>query len=183
MDGLIMPLMRRFYCYYRPQALFLERETSEFISNEIKLVLQILKQEEIRIVGVVTRWASQVALIALLIRIEETAILQLRSQKFAFKGNKLMWVWAHDWWNTLEGVHKALEPLQDIITIIQSDGMILARAVELVVPVLEKIPLDVKDVAPGDFAAAKKLVSDRKPLILRTEGLVANIFHHQCRGK
>ncbi len=132
-----------------------------------------------------TRWASQIACVGSLLKnrqVVENAVLQLRSQKYAFKGTELMWIWATDWWNTLEGIHKAFEPLQSLIEVLQSDKVSLGRAVEFLLPVLKQLPESVKLFAPGDFAAASRLINERSALFFRAEAVIANIFHHRCRG-
>ena len=132
-----------------------------------------------------TRWASQIACVGSMLKnrqVVENAVLQLRSQKYSFKGAELMWIWATDWWNTLEGVHLAFEPLKLLIETLQADSVSLGRAIELLIPVLKQVPESIKCFAPGDFAAASRLVTERNALFFRAEAVVANIFHHRCRG-
>ena len=89
-----------------------------------------------------TRWASQVGLIGSVLKnrnVIEQAILQLRSQKYPFKGSELMWVWAQEWWATTEGLHNSLNPFQKFLEAVQSDGLSLGCAVDLVLPVLNGV--------------------------------------------
>ena len=113
-----------------------------------------------------TRWGSQVALVASLLKnrnVVEQAILQLRAQKFAFKGSELMWIWEMDWWSTLEGIHVAVSPVQELLEKVQADGVSLGRAVESLHEMLDKIAPAVRRIAPGDAVRAAAIVAQRGP--------------------
>ena len=94
-----------------------------------------------------------------------------------------MWIWSPDWWNTLEGILAALDPLTQLLEQVQSDSMTLGRAVEMVLPILDGIPRDVKNFAPGDVTAATKRIAERRLLLVHHEAVMANSFNHRYRGR
>ena len=70
----------------------------------------------------------------------EQALWQLRGERFPFKGSEQVWLWDPDWWDTVKSLHSTLEPLCALITSLESDAVSLGKAVELVLPELERVP-------------------------------------------
>ena len=132
-----------------------------------------------------TQWGSQVALVASLLKnrnVVEQAILKLRAQKFAFKGSQLMWIWEMDWWSTLEGIHVAVSPVQELLEKVQADGVSLGRAVESLHEMLDKIAPAVRRIAPGDAVRAAAIVAQRGPQFFSPYSSLGQYFHRRCRG-
>ena len=74
-----------------------------------------------------------------------------------------MWIWEMDWWSTLEGIHVAVSPVQELLEKVQADGVSLGRAVESLHGMLDKIAPAVRRIAPGDAVRAAAIVALRGP--------------------
>ena len=133
-----------------------------------------------------TRWGSQVEMLQSLLqnrRVIENAVLKLRANGFAFQGNELMFIWARDWWKTLEHLLAWLLPLRCALAKCERDANTLSEGVEHVIYMLPELLPTLRTFAPGDVAKASKMVEERHKMLLQPRALVANLLDHRYRGQ
>ena len=133
-----------------------------------------------------TRWGSQVEMLQSLLqnrRVIENALLKLRANGFAFQGNELMFIWARDWWKTLQHLLAWLLPLRCALVKCERDAITLSEGVEHVIYMLPELLPTLRSFAPGDVAKASKMVEERHKMLLQPRALVANLLDHRFRGQ
>ena len=133
-----------------------------------------------------TRGGSQVDCLESLLKnrkLVQTTVIDLRDEKFPFEGNKLMYIWNLQWWETIEKMSEVYKPLRNLISLAEADYGLLGESLQRFLEVAESVGIELVKLSPGDKKKVKEILESRKPLFLTHAAALANMMHPVYRGE